>query len=169
MTLISETYRTLNRKLHERDDYGAIGARHANEVVGLGRATKSDEILDYGCGKGTLRKALLKTEFIVREYDPAVEGKDATPDPADMVVCTDVLEHIEPECLEDVLDDLERVTRKVAFLTVSTVPAEKTLEDGRNAHLIIKDHKWWLPRLWDRFEPVIIRFEPAEFLYVGRK
>jgi hypothetical protein len=55
-----------------------------------------------------------------------------------MVACIDVLEHIEPKLLENVLDDLQRVTREIGFFTVSTVLAEKTLADGRNAHLIVE-------------------------------
>jgi hypothetical protein len=73
------------------------------------------------------------------------------PDPADIVACTDVLEHIEPECLEDVLADLRRVTKKMGFFTIATRPAKKFLSDGRNAHLIQQDARWWLEKLWAKF------------------
>lgn len=168
MTLISDEYRELNRKLHDREDYGAIGARHAEAVIDLARMSKSKTLLDYGCGKGTLRKALFGSGLLVSEYDPAVEGKDAPPEQTDIVVCTDVLEHIEPEHLEEVLDDLRRLTRVAVYLTVSMVRAEKILADGRNAHLIVEDYKWWLPKLWERFRPVVVQFSPTEFMFIGR-
>ena len=79
----------------------------------------------------------------IREYDPAVPGKDAEPQPADLVICTDVLEHIEPDCLNDVLDHIRQVSLKYAFVNVSTRPAVKFLQDGRNAHLIIQPADWW--------------------------
>jgi 2-polyprenyl-3-methyl-5-hydroxy-6-metoxy-1,4-benzoquinol methylase len=167
--LISDEYRELNRKLHNREDYGAIGARHADAIVDLARMSKSVRVLDYGCGKGTLKKALRATELLIDEYDPAVEGKDSPPESAEIVVCTDVLEHIEPECLEDVLDHLERLTEKAVYLTVSTVRAAKFLEDGRNAHLIQEGYDWWLPKIWKRWTPILVQFERSEFLFVGRK
>jgi hypothetical protein len=69
-----------------------------------------------------------------------------------MVACIDVLEHIEPACLEEVLDDLMRLTKAVGFFSVHTGPAIKTLSDGRNAHLIQQPPEWWLPKFIERFE-----------------
>jgi 2-polyprenyl-3-methyl-5-hydroxy-6-metoxy-1,4-benzoquinol methylase len=147
--LISEEYRQQNKQLHEiRPDYGVGGHKHVKEIKDLAVAMGTKDILDYGCGKRTLEDAL---GFEIKNYDPAFEELSLPAEPADLVVCTDVLEHIEPECIEDVLDDLRRVTKKVAFLTIATRPAVKTLPDGRNAHLIQQDLKWWLPKLWDRF------------------
>jgi 2-polyprenyl-3-methyl-5-hydroxy-6-metoxy-1,4-benzoquinol methylase len=68
---------------------------------------------------------------------------DAAPEPHDIVACTDVLEHIEPDCLDDVLKDIRRCTKKVAFLLIATRPAIKVLADGRNAHLIQQPYTWW--------------------------
>lgn len=164
--LISEAYRDLNRRLHEtRDDYGVSSQKWIGNVHKLAEWARARSILDYGCGKGSLRAAL---GDIVQEYDPAVPGKDARPEPADLVVCTDVLEHVEPECLDAVLDDLKRVTLRVALLTVATVPARKELADGRNAHLIVQPPRWWIPKFFDRFD--LVQFENAgtEFAAIVR-
>lgn len=109
----------------------------------------AEEILDYGCGKALLSQAISRPRVI--NYDPAIGRWAGEPDPADLVVCIDVLEHVEPDCLGAVLRDLRRVTKKVGFFTVATKPARKTLADGRNAHLIVEDYKWWLPQLWETF------------------
>lgn len=146
--LISQEYKEQNKKLHENTNFGISSWKWANEVKGIASRYGALSILDYGCGKGLLKQAL---GGIVNEYDPAIEGKDKTPLESDMVVCTDVLEHIEPECLDDVLDDLKRCTRKVGFFTVATRPAKKILPDGRNAHLIQESHSWWLPKITERF------------------
>jgi hypothetical protein len=69
-----------------------------------------------------------------------------------MVACIDVLEHIEPHLLDNVLDDLRRVTRDLLFVTVDCGPAVKVLPDGRNAHLIQQPPSWWLPKLMSRFD-----------------
>ena len=74
-------------------------------------------------------------------------GKDESPRPADLVVCTDVLEHIEPEKLPFVLDDLRRCVKQIGYFVIHTKAAAKTLADGRNAHLIQKDQAWWTETL----------------------
>ena len=89
-----------------------------------------------------------------QHYDPAIPEWSAPPAPSDFVVCIDVLEHVEPEFIDNVLDDLARLTLKIGFFTVTTVPAKKTLPDGRNAHLIQMPPGWWLPKFLDRFELV---------------
>ncbi|HET9469625.1 MAG TPA: hypothetical protein VFO24_00885, partial [Usitatibacter sp.] len=80
----------------------------------------------------------------------------------------DVLEHIEPECLDEVLDDLQRVTRKIGFFVIATREAEKTLPDGRNAHLIQEPIAWWAPRLEKRFTVSQVREMAGEFAVVVR-
>lgn len=84
-------------------------------------------------------------------YDPGVPEYAELPKPSEMVVCIDVLEHIEPDCIDDVLDHLAELTERILFATVCMRPAAKKLRDGRNAHLIQKPPEWWLPRFMERF------------------
>jgi hypothetical protein len=148
--LISQAYRDLNRQLHaEREDYGRRGAHWAPYVERLVNEEAHCSVLDYGCGKGTLMAAL--PHMVSAEYDPAIPGKDARPAPADLVVCTDVIEHVEPANLDHVLRDLRRLTKRKLLFSISTVPAKKTLADGRNAHLIVQPPKWWHQRLAQHF------------------
>jgi hypothetical protein len=112
-------------------------------------------VLDYGCGQGSLARAIGDR---VKEYDPAIPEKAAAPAPADLVVCTDVLEHIEPDCLAHVLDHLRDLTLKACFVVIATRPAMKFLADGRNAHLIIETDAFWRKQLDMRFRTV--SFEP---------
>lgn len=143
--VISQDYRALNRQLHQANlAYGVGGGKHADTVKKLIAATGAQSVLDYGCGKGYLAKAL---PFPIWEYDPAIHGKDESPKPADLVVCTDVLEHIEPDCLLSVLADLKRCVKSVGYFTIHTGAARKTLPDGRNTHLIQQKRQWWKNRL----------------------
>ena len=156
---ITEEYRAANKRLHEiNKKYGTSGAKWAKKVASIVRTTDSQTILDYGCGKGLLAAAL--PELHIREYDPAISGKDREPGPADLIVCTDVLEHIEPDCLDSVLAHICDLTLKYAFLNVSTRPAVKFLEDGRNAHLIIQPADWWRVRLERYF--TLVEWSPVE-------
>ena len=143
--LISASYRDLNRQLHSSNPvYGVSGQKYAGIVRSIMNELQTSDVLDYGCGKCTLQTALGAQ---ITNYDPCVPGLDLPPRPHDIVCCTDVLEHIEPDCLQAVLTDLHRVTLKVCFMTIHTGPAMKFLADGRNAHLIQEDKDWWLPRI----------------------
>ena len=140
--LITEAYRAQNRALHAANpSYGVSGAKWSGKVRPLADWGRKP-ILDYGAGKATLAGAL-GPAFRVTNYDPGVPGLEARPDPHPVVVCGDVLEHIEPDCLEAVLDDLRGLTREMALVVVHLGPARKTLPDGRNAHLIQKPAAWW--------------------------
>lgn len=147
---ISAEYTALNAKLHHDNLlYGAGGEKHAPIVLKLAKQLNTTSVLDYGCGKSLLAKAL---PWPIWEYDPAIPGKDTPPRPADIVVCTDVLEHVEPERLTFTLVELRRVTRRVGYFVIHTGPASKTLADGRNAHLIQEGAAWWRHQLQAYFE-----------------
>lgn len=148
--LYTQEYLQLNKELHlSNPNYGVSGSKYAAEVLKLSNEYGSNDILDYGCGKGTLQGAL---GFNIKEYDPAIPGKDSNPEPADIVVCTDVLEHIEPEFIDWVIGDVARCTKKVAYIVIHTGPAQKTLRDGRNAHLIQENKAWWWKKLNVQFK-----------------
>ena len=162
---ITPEYLEQNRQLHASGAYGLSGQRWAASILNLCTLANSRDVLDYGCGQRTLEKAL---GFPIRNYDPCIPGLDATPEPADVVACTDVLEHIEPACLEEVLDDLKRVTRVAGLYVIATGPAKKILPDGRNAHLIQQAREWWMPRLERRFRIAQVHEMSADFAVVVR-
>ena len=152
MDLISESYKKLNEELHQtKPSYGAGGYKDAKVVKRLIKQYQCADVLDYGCGKATLSRSLGWFAPKVYNYDPAIPEYSVSPVPADLVVCTDVLEHLEPEYLGNVLDNLRDMTKKVLYLSVATRPAKKVLSDGRNAHLIQEPAEWWLPLLRQRF------------------
>ena len=64
-----------------------------------------------------------------------------------MIFSQDVLEHIEPIELDNVLNDLASRCNKVMYHLIACHPAKKALSDGRNAHLIIESPNWWKQRL----------------------
>jgi hypothetical protein len=161
--LISEEYRKLNADLHTSNAaYGIGGSKHVDTVKKLAESCKPRSVLDYGSGKGYLAKAL---DFPIWEYDPAIPGKDESPRPADLVVCTDVLEHIEPTKLIFVLDDLRRCTKQVGYFVIHTGPAMKKYTNGQNTHLIQQGRAWWEKRL-SKFFKVAKIFEKNKELHV---
>lgn len=150
--LITSDYVNQNRALHESTDYGQSGHRWAGVVEGIVNQFHISTILDYGAGQCTLEQSLMSLHDVtVISYDPAIQAISTPPPQCELLTCTDVLEHVEPECIDDVIGDLSRLATKYLFLVIPTGPAGKFLPDGRNAHLIQRPLYWWLKKLLSHF------------------
>ena len=119
-------------------------------------------VLDYGCGKGVmlayLKELYPQTQF--DGYDPAIHMfKEKTNKKYDCVYCNDVLEHIEPNYIDNVLSDINNSSQKYVWLRIDTKPARKRLSDGRNAHLIIENRNWWLRKIKKNIKGTIVHDE----------
>jgi hypothetical protein len=150
MSLITEDYRKMQSDLHLNPEYGISSTFFAPIVDMVIAEYQIEELLDYGAGKCRLRDSLTQDVKYI-PYEPSNPLWDATPSPAELVACIDVLEHIEPECLDDVLDDLQRCVLSYGIFTIHTGAAVKVLPDGRNAHLIQEPWEWWQGKLSNRF------------------
>ena len=152
-TLITKEYQEMNSNLHSRDPlFGSKAYRQAANVEFSLDLKAGDTLLDYGCGKASLHREFAKRDITVINYDPALKAFEEHPSkregyPFDYLACLDVLEHVEPDSIKPVLDDIKACFTKKAFLLISTAPSNKKLPDGRNAHLIIQPRGWWLDRL----------------------
>lgn len=150
--LLSEPYRAEQARLHAAGNYGTASLQWGGVVSQIVERSGAESLLDYGCGSMRNLAKVLDCDVVYQGYDPAVPAFSEEPDAADVVACIDVLEHIEPECLDSVLDHLKAKTKRIAFLTIHTGPAVKVLSDGRNAHLIQEPASWWLPKLLARWD-----------------
>ncbi len=160
--LISERYREFNRAMHEADPSWGTGDPWFTDLVdNIARTTGMQTILNYGSGKNPMLNAY--------NYDPAIPGIDSDIlEPADMVVSRCVLEHVEPECLDDVLDHMESVAKRAVILVVSCFPSTKLMPDGRNVHLIVQPIDWWLPKLMQRWKVNTASVRPQQrFWFFG--
>lgn len=165
--LCSPEYKQLLQQEHDKGKWGVTAQALIEDIKEVMARYKAKEVLDYGCGAGGFKLALNDSSIKVHEYDPGIKGKEQAPSPNDFVICIDVLEHIEPDKLKDVLKDLRRVTKGVGYFTISTIPAKRILSDGRNAHLIVEDYDWWMSKLKD-FK-IINAVEHASSIFVEVK
>ena len=164
MQLITNEYRQLNATLHSTNkNYGTVGKLYVSDILKLCRKYNSQNVLDYGCGKNTLANNL---PFPINKYDPAIPPYDVMPVAADIVVCTDVAEHIEPELLDNVLSHIASLTKQVCYMTCATDKANKTLPDGRNAHLIVADVEWWKERLSKFFDIIQVHVNEVQCVFI---
>lgn len=158
-------YAEIQRQFHiQKPEYGMSGHKYSEHIIKLANRLNTRDILDYGCGKATLQKSF---PFPIQNYDPFIDEFKARPSPASIVCCTDVMEHIELECLNDVLDDIRNLTLAIAFFQIATRPAVKFLPDGRNAHLIQQPINWWLLRMLPYFNILHLDDIKGGFICVG--
>lgn len=153
----------LYRQTHDaHPDYFA-GFSLMDYVFEIGNLIKHSNIvtcIDYGCGKARAWKehnlsALWKLHQVTL-FDPGVAAFSKKPsEPADLVICTDVLEHVPEDVVDEVLADIESLAKKAIFLNISTRPASKKLVDGSNAHATVKPAHWWQAKI-DRLNKLVI-------------
>jgi|TARA_B110000908_G_C10089461_1_gene373330 hypothetical protein len=171
--LISDSYKELLVDQHTDRFWGGTGKEHSAKIIEIAKKYECFDALDYGSSN---HKACLKRHFhrvypgslLFYEYDPGVESKSALPQPVDMVVCTDVLEHIEPELLDNVLSHMSKCMLKCGYLVISNVEALTVLADGRNAHLIIEDKEWWKTKLSEHFSVESMQWQTRETRVIVR-
>lgn len=159
---MTDEYRRLLAHMHQTNPgFGTSAVRHwSADVQAFVQTMDSTDVLDYGCGKSDFAPVL---GFGIQRYDPAMIGLDTEPDPAWLVLCIDVLEHIEPDCLENVLEDVREKTLFAAFMVISNRKAGHVLPDGRNAHLIVKNRDWWEGKLRVYFESLhVVKEKPGD-------
>jgi len=150
--LITAAYQEEQQKLHENPDYGVASVQYAPIVTKYINQLEVTDLLDYGAGKCRLFEHIKPDHKMrLQAYDPGVLKLAGDPVPAQMVCCIDVLEHVEPHLLDNVLDDIKRLAVEFVFLSIHTGPAVKVLSDGRNAHLIQEGPDWWLPKIMERW------------------
>ena len=134
----------------EHNDYGNGGGLkfYLQHIVDLVQDTKSESLLDFGCGKaegyleynhhehwGDIMPAL---------YDPAISKYETLPEGTfDGVMSFDVLEHIPEIQIPETIYQITKVANKFVFLGIATAPADAILPNGDNAHCTVEPIGWW--------------------------
>jgi len=157
MTLFSQQHIEFQKKVHQEcPAYGKASLVFAPMVSELINANQVKKLLDYGSGLGEVPQNLeIDHQIDVQLYDPAIEKFSASPASAEMVICLDVLDTVEQDHIDSVLNDLQRLTEKMAFFSINT----KAAETGSDEQSLSRDNdrhyypvEWWLPKLMERFE-----------------
>lgn len=156
--LISPAYRRqLQAMAALHPEWGSSSANLLDQVPSLRRAIWDARcVLDYGSGAGAFGRRVwdeFEDTVPVYGYDPRYNTNPATGRYA-LIICTDVLEHVEEDKVDFVLADIRSLLVPVGrvFFSVSTVPAIAVLPatdelPERNAHITVKPRDWWLDRI----------------------
>jgi len=133
---------------------------HSPLIANLIAQHDVETVLDYGCGKGyQYTKHMVHKQWGVIPvlYDPAVPEFDEKPiGTFDMVLCTDVLEHVPEDELGGILGEIRAYTEKLAFFSVCTRKAMAVLPNGENAHCTIKRQGWWIETIRSEFPDELV-------------
>lgn len=147
MTITTDMISQLNM-MHENKNIFA-GTSLKKHISNINRIISEKDIktaLDYGCGKAKHHPDLLvnpvKFDAGYPPYSEKPKGQ------YDLVICTDVMEHVEENFVSQVLVEIFYYATKHVYLHISTKKAVKTLPDGRNAHVTIKHENWWRNRVY---------------------
>jgi hypothetical protein len=118
-------------------------------------------VIDFGCGTGRGGLALAKagldvtlTDFVSGSRDhealtlPFLEWDLTKPCPlrAPYGYCTDVMEHIPPEDVEKVIQNIMQSAGSV-FFQISTAPDAFGAVIGHDLHLSVHPHEWWREKI----------------------
>jgi len=116
------------------------------------------KLLEIGCGDGS-------TIFGLRERNLACDGLDITltglkgyyggfieasvwsmpleDNSYDFTFSTDTLEHIPPDCVEESIKEILRVTKRETFHCIATFSDRSSHPTGEELHLTIQPIEWW--------------------------
>jgi len=148
--LISEYVKIHNNPSLYSGDYTEF---HGNKIKELIIANNCLSILDYGSGKGqqyTVDNIHIKyfNGILPTLYDPAVPNIDILPAGTfDLVVCTDVLEHIPESLLDEVLSEIYSKAKFCVYLGICNSNAQTKLSDGRDVHITKQRGPWWIKKI----------------------
>ena len=147
------------RDLHSEDIYpGYSLIQWIKDIKKLIDTTNSEDILDYGSGKGNqyavpVQSSDGKQWRNIQEYwnvdeiycfDPGYESFNQLPKTSfDGVVATDVLEHCPVEDMRWILEEIFSFSNKFVFANIACYPARTTLPNSKNAHCTILPAAWW--------------------------
>ncbi len=138
--------------LHKKSHYGNSSVKMLKDILPIVKEINPKSILDYGCGRSNLIDKLPAEKKY--RYDPAIKKYNIlTKQSIDLVICTDVLEHILEEDIKDTLLKIKSICSKVIFC-ITVIPAVNILPNGTNAHCTVKSIDWWMLQILAIFEEV---------------
>ena len=167
--LLPSMVRANRRFMAEHEKYRAMwtfeayreyspGEHVAELFVNIARPTLGNTVLDLGCGTGRGGKKVKKlsgceivyvdfADNCLDEGEPIhADLSDQIPVRGDFAFCCDVMEHIPPEQVEKVLENVCKSAPK-AFFQICLEPDSMGALIGQHLHLTVQPALWWLERL----------------------
>lgn len=136
--------------------HGCSILQHADSISKMVRVLRVKTYLDFGCGRGDAYRSPHKLwhhlgldRKNVTLFDPAFSRDNVLPPTGrkfDLVVCSDVLEHLPEGEVDAFIERLFSYARHGVWASVCCRPAKKFFSDGRNLHVTVKSFSWWFEK-----------------------
>lgn len=142
--------------LHKiKKNYGKTSLNLYDEIEKIINIITPTTILDYGCGKSKLVDYIKKNKNIkTYKYDPAIRkySKLLKRD-VDMIICTDVLQHVPLYDLDRVLNEITKKCKYCLFY-IKCTNHSTILPNGNFANCTIHNKNWWKNKLNNYFKEI---------------
>jgi Methyltransferase domain len=153
---------------------------HAHAALAALPMRPGDSVIDFGAGAGYASLALLDAGFRVLAVDLAANALAphiAARVPvllaslwdlpvalaADWGFCSDVMEHVPTNRVDDVLRTIRTSTRRATYFSISLRPDGCGVLIGEALHLTVRPLAWWVARLQEQWPVVrVLRHAPGD-------
>lgn len=148
-THTTEYQKSLQQHHIDKGTWGATAVKWAGPDIERLLGWKRYNIqtaLDYGCGQHVMAQEFPQVNWT--GYDPGIPERAQKPNGKfDLVICTDVMEHIEDEYIDAVLQEIANYAKQVAFLEIACAPAHDKFQSGprqgEDVHISVHPPAWW--------------------------
>lgn len=178
MTHTTESEKAKYEATWKHDEYAlrSPGLRHLKGALEWMKPAMGSSITDWGSGSGQAADALVTRGFKVRMVDIAANAYRGPHGPvieaclwelpADMPAtdygfCADVMEHLPPDKVEQVFDQIAARTRSACYFQIALFHDSCFTGNGP-LHLSVFPPEWWQER-------ILKSFKTAEFQLIPRK
>lgn len=142
--------------LHKiKPNYGKSSEKIYNIVLSFITKNNIKTVIDYGCGKSRLLE-IINNEVNIDyyKYDPAIEKYNQKPSKKyDLLICTDVLQHIPEEFLESSLEEIFKYA-SIFFIKIKCSSHSTLLPNGTPANCTIHKKNWWIKKFKKSFNNI---------------
>mgnify|MGYP002518352225 CR=1 FL=1 len=125
--------------------YGASSVKFFDILYSILKNEDVIYVLDYGCGKSPLLDMLKDklNHLNVFKYDPVFPEYDILPkQKIDFVICTDVLQHVPLEELDETLSEIALISNR-CFFHIKCTDHPTKFPNGEPTNITVREKQWW--------------------------
>lgn len=119
---------------------------------------KYQRCIDIGCGRASLSNYFTEytgvdiSDYIINEnrktrkgiyIHSSIDNLDVVSNDYDVAICSDVMEHIPPQKINDVLESISKIKCNYFFFSISTRPSKILSKENENLHLSVFSNTKW--------------------------
>ena len=157
---MQEKYIEQYKLLYEiKPKYGASSVKLFDTIMPIIKEYNPVKVLDYGCGRSPLIDMIKENyeDIIPFRYDPVFEKFSALPnEKMDFVICTDVLQHVPVDDLDNTLLEITNLSKN-CFFHIKCTDHPTKFPNGEPSNITVRDKEWWknyLSKFFDCIEEV---------------